>query len=126
MSDILITDNNEALEVAKELQRAESAVRSMKKALQIYTKENGVVECEVTDVRIGYLPRDPVWDFKKDKENVEQLFYNLFFDKLDPSEFLSITSTNANKLAKIWSKEEMEIAGGYKKERSDTFRILKY
>lgn len=126
MSDIVITDDKMALEIVKELQRAESAVKSMKKALQVYTKENGIVECEVTDVRIGYFPQEPVWEFKKDKQNIEQLFYNLFFEKLDPSEFLSITSTNANKLAKIWSETEMKMAGGYLKERNDSFKILKF
>lgn len=126
MSDIKITDDNMALEIVKELQRAESAVKSMKKALQVYTKENGIVECEVTDVRIGYFPQEPVWDFKKEKENIEQLFYNLFFDELDPSKYLNITSTNANKLAKIWSETEMEMAGGYLKKRNDNFKIVKF
>lgn len=120
--EIVIQSKEEALEVFKELTRAESAVKQMKGALKSYVEENGEVADEYVDVRIRLEPREPQWVFN-DMSLVHQI---MFFDGLDPNKYFNITGTKAKQLAKVWSKDEMELAGGYLKERSDQFKITKY
>lgn len=120
--EIIIQSKEDALKVYNELSRAESAVKAMKKALQEYTKENGIIECKETDVIMGYFPQDPVWKFA----DINNLYQNLFFDKkTNPNNFLNITPVNASKLAEIWGADGMKLAGGALQERKDTFKILK-
>src|SRR5699024_5586588 len=118
---IIIQSKEDALELFKELTRAKSAVKQMEDALKEYVKENGEVADEEVDVRMQFASREPQWVF----DDISNVYQMLFFDQLDPNKFFNITGTKAKQLAKIWSEEEMELAGGRLKERSDQFKITK-
>lgn len=119
---IVIQSEEEALEIYNELARAESAVKQMKEALKDYVKKNGEVANKKTDVRMQLASRKPVWTFN----DMSKVYNLLYFDQLNPNDYFNITGSKAEKLAKIWSEEEMKLAGGKLKERSDQFKITKY
>lgn len=121
-SKFVIQSEEELIKTYNELARAESAVKQMRKAIRDYVEENGEFADEDADVRIDVVEREPVWTF----DDMSKVYQMMKFDGIDPDKFFNITGTKATQLNKVWTEEEMKLAGGYLKPRSEQFRIRKF
>lgn len=83
----------EAIELAKEIERTESALKQMKETLKKYVEQNG-------EINAG----DKIWGFseyiswKFEAEQLRKLAEGIVLDGKNPWEYLSISSTSVKRL----------------------------
>lgn len=94
----------EAVELAKEIERTESALKLMKAELKKYVEENGEVN---TGDKIWGFSESVSWKFSP--EGLKKVFENIFLDGKDPWKYLNISASNLKKLG--WSEEVLSRYG---------------
>lgn len=83
----------EAIELANEILRLESALKQMKEKLKKYVKENGEVD---TGERIFYFSESTKWNFKPD--GLKLLADYIHLSNKDCWDYLTISSAGLKKL----------------------------
>lgn len=88
-----VVTHEDAIKLANEINRLDSALKQLKDELKKYVKEHGSVDTG-----------QEVWDFyesvswKFDKEGLKEVARNIALEGMDPWELLNINKTNLNKL----------------------------
>lgn len=88
-----VTNKEEAIELANEINRMDSALKIMKDQLKRHVKEQGAIDTgqEVWD----FYPSES-WSF--DRDGLKEVARNMALEGFDPWEFMSVSKTNLNKL----------------------------
>lgn len=105
----------QAVQLANEIKRLESVVKTMKDDLKKYVEINGAVETD-----------DAIWDFniseswKIEPESLREMAGHMVADGKNPWEIMSITAANIKKLG--WNDVVLEKFGQKRQTRRFTSR----
>lgn len=110
-----LSTQEEAVELANEINRMESALKKMKDELKNYVKDYGSVD---TGEEVWDFYDSVSWSF--DKEGLKEVARNMALEGKDPWELLSVSKTNLNKLG--WEDSYIEQMGKKKVTQRFTSR----
>lgn len=94
----------EAIQVANEIERLESAVKLLKEELRAYVREHGEVD---TGEKVWQFRQSVSWNIPP--ENLKEVARMIALDELNPWEYLGITAKNIRSLG--WSDETLSEYG---------------
>jgi len=88
-----VVSTKEAIDLANEINRLESALKKMKDELKKYVKEHGAVD---TGQEVWGFYESVSWVF--DRNGLKEVASNMALEGLDPWELMNVSKTNLNKL----------------------------
>lgn len=94
----------QAVQLAKEIERTESALKKMKDMLKEYVEKNGSVN---TGEKVWDIYESVSWKFSPNQ--LKQVAGNIVMEGKNPWQFLNITATNLKKLG--WKEEAIAKMG---------------
>lgn len=99
-----IKNQEEALEVAKELERIEATRKTMRDALRKFVEENGEVD---TGETVWSIKESTSW--RHDEKSLRKIAEAIAMDGKNPWEFMNITPANLRNLG--FTEESLEKMG---------------
>lgn len=110
-----VATQEEAIKIANEINRLESAVKMMKEELKKYVEKYGAVD---TGEEVWDFFESVSWSF--DKEGLKEVARNMAIEGLDPWELMNVSKPNLNKLG--WDESFLGKMGKKKVTRRFTSR----
>jgi|SRR5690625_742620 len=115
-----VTKQKDAIELANEIERMESALKLMKVSLKKYVELNGPVN---TGEKIWDIHETVSWQFKDN--GLLELSKKMVSNKVNPWDYINITPANLKKVVEQLNMTEEELGEVSTKKRGTRFRGVK-